>query len=1040
MKHHERPQCSPLKPLNVRDAAAAKNTEASLDAYRSAYKNEISRNLAHVYSRHQRVIAKLVKTDACAALKHLHVLSALLSSESPFAVEAADVPPELVISYYFLLFQTHLHLMAGNVEHYVGKPALMDKLCDAIGGEVLQRLIAKCPAREKRYRQNEQKTIAGFVKLSAFMAKRSSLFGAVHARFEQLMSRFDLFEQLTQNVEPNLHLVPEVCLHRPQTARFVLDYGLANQCRDAVRAALPFLESQSDIERAKDALKQKDGLEKLQTLVENIFSVDLDELQPAAASPQYTRLMERLYHDGFYTLANELTPAADLDSVLLKCKAQLANLETDSVPSLLSQAGAIMKKLNSEGALNDRDLFEWKLLQLEYYVKMRDPEKLQAKITEVEKLLSSKPHFSLSANGAIEDKLSNLFIMARFLLCTAEADYPQQTVLSLKNAKLAIKVLVLILKKLPQTSLNKVPFVLRLLEAYYKASLYAKHLGLLRDALRFREELCTLNNLFASPVVNCKVSHNLVWQGQLSGDDVEQKTTLNYLTTRALRAKCEAFTKGKDQFDALVMAKQGRDPLLLASIRNDAPEIELELAVAHRPFQFLDFPLSQRQQLIRSLALAYTDVRDSPRDVNKLVGAKEIALQFLHQKYLSQLEVAQCRDLFATLSLAVHLLSQQSQMKRGGESVYIDLFNLSEYTRKQSLVALKECYRTSEKQNELLPDRETAPMEPAPALPDEWAYVAIDVCPITDRLQFLTMDRQPTLQRFAIDFAQVMRKVEAIIAQSDKFVRETVTSNIKTKEERKEWWRTRFSLDIQLGELISSVDDCVSLAFPDKKHLLLSPGKGCASFPWESLDSLRSRSVSRIPSLSVLRLMQAQAWKTTPVFHIVNPNNDLPRTGQRFESLQQLPGSSGYFGHAPPEPEFIAKLFESNFFIYMGHGGCDQYVRPSELLKRMHQERKTLPPALLIGCASTLVQNHHRYEPLLNVHAWLAGGSPMVLGMLWDVTDTDIDDFSREILDRCVKGPKSVTEAVSAARNVCRLRYLNGAAPVVHGLPLHFTE
>lgn len=87
---------------------------------------------------------------------------------------------------------------------------------------------------------------------------------------------------------------------------------------------------------------------------------------------------------------------------------------------------------------------------------------------------------------------------------------------------------------------------------------------------------------------------------------------------------------------------------------------------------------------------------------------------------------------------------------------------------------------------------------------------------------------------------------------------------------------------------------------------------------------------------------------------------------------------------------------------------------------------------------------------------------------LWDVTDKDIDRFSQALLTQWLSGGGGSTReaveggsapgreegecgggrqgqdastAVAAARAVCKLRHLIGAAPVCYGLPtaLHFS-
>ena len=73
---------------------------------------------------------------------------------------------------------------------------------------------------------------------------------------------------------------------------------------------------------------------------------------------------------------------------------------------------------------------------------------------------------------------------------------------------------------------------------------------------------------------------------------------------------------------------------------------------------------------------------------------------------------------------------------------------------------------------------------------------------------------------------------------------------------------------------------------------------------------------------------------------------------------------------------------------------------------------------------------------------------------MWDVTDRDIDKFAQSVFNRLrldpanVKSKKqgkgrkghkgvSVVRAVAESRDICKLKYLNGAAPVVYGIPFY---
>jgi separase len=78
--------------------------------------------------------------------------------------------------------------------------------------------------------------------------------------------------------------------------------------------------------------------------------------------------------------------------------------------------------------------------------------------------------------------------------------------------------------------------------------------------------------------------------------------------------------------------------------------------------------------------------------------------------------------------------------------------------------------------------------------------------------------------------------------------------------------------------------------------------------------------------------------------------------------------------------------------------------------------------------------------------------SPTLVATLWDVTDRDIDTFAQSTFDklrlnfddvkarkdgRSTHTPVSVITAVATSREVCKLKYMNGAAPVVYGIPFY---
>lgn len=67
--------------------------------------------------------------------------------------------------------------------------------------------------------------------------------------------------------------------------------------------------------------------------------------------------------------------------------------------------------------------------------------------------------------------------------------------------------------------------------------------------------------------------------------------------------------------------------------------------------------------------------------------------------------------------------------------------------------------------------------------------------------------------------------------------------------------------------------------------------------------------------------------------------------------------------------------------------------------------------------------------------------SPAVVGNLWDVTDKDLDRYTHSALEsfglfgEC-SSVVPLPQAIASSRSACALRYLNGAAPVMWGLPV----
>lgn len=631
--------------------------------------------------------------------------------------------------------------------------------------------------------------------------------------------------------------------------------------------------------------------------------------------------------------------------------------------------------------------------------------------------------------------------------------------------------------------------------------------------------------------------------------------------------------------------------------------------------------IKQEHTFQRSIEKNYCNISTSVDIVNNLIQAKEILINCLPSKRLTQLSNYELNDLnkvfFRCLSLlsSVAIFKSNFSLEGGQNSVLSYLYYLQDLPKYLPFLNDRcvnhETVTSQSNTNELLPsevsdefinkeiDLVTSDFfkDLADYLPSSWIIITLDICPYTgDLLLSKSLKdsyntpfflRIPLSKRGTEDgspglsFIEMTNSLKSIIKQSDISTRPETTSKIKSKEDRKNWWKLRFSLDLELKNLLDHVEndwlggfkgifddpfvhkpflstfrfdfgcllneilpsrmlkiaedtfmdfddnvlelflsmsgmfsestseisgsefrhknykllndliyfildslmyhgeqnaydeidiekfhsllDKLLMTYAQKKrrllpqehhretHIIFVPSAECSSFPWESLNCLKGKSISRVPSIGILVDMLKTRYKSFNInksdnlYYLINPGGDLTRTQTKFKPLFiDKENWEGLIGVQPDGEEILHKLTGKDLFIYLGHGGCEQFIRTSSLFKAAcNNDNHSLPPSLLIGCSSGALNYNGLLEPNGNIYNWLTCGSPMVVVNLWDVTDKDIDMFSLSVFERWgllenVESSNNVNicQAVGDSRQQCTLKYLNGSAPVVYGLPM----
>jgi hypothetical protein len=230
--------------------------------------------------------------------------------------------------------------------------------------------------------------------------------------------------------------------------------------------------------------------------------------------------------------------------------------------------------------------------------------------------------------------------------------------------------------------------------------------------------------------------------------------------------------------------------------------------------------------------------------------------------------------------------------------------------------------------------------------------------------------------------------------------------------------------------------------------------------PFESLPVVRvvSQGLFRVPSLRLYSIMAARRCSPIKIdcsetAYMLDPANNLERTRERFDN--KLKGQSdwcGTIGH-PPKTEDLEKwLTSKSLYIFIGHGAGTAYY--NKLCKGRGPGALTHMEcvAIVMGCSSgRMLAEGPRLETFGIGWLFLFKGSPCYVGLLWDVTDCDIDRFLDALLDRWLPARRQwassassdkhhqqqpLTDCSARARNVCQLKLLVGSAPVVYGLPI----
>ncbi|XP_053997454.1 separin [Hylaeus anthracinus] len=271
----------------------------------------------------------------------------------------------------------------------------------------------------------------------------------------------------------------------------------------------------------------------------------------------------------------------------------------------------------------------------------------------------------------------------------------------------------------------------------------------------------------------------------------------------------------------------------------------------------------------------------------------------------------------------------------------------------------------------------------------------------------------------------------------------------------------------------------VELQNATRKTLVLIVDEHMDCIPFESMEILKCHPITRFPSLHIAYALfkehestMENGCKIIRVKRdmgtcIVNPSGNLPKMERRMRLFIEhwLPNWRSWYNVEPEEEVFEDALINRDILMYNGHGSGIQYL-PGEKIERL----RVKSIVLLFGCSSVkLLVVGGRFPPYGISNQYLIASSPCVLGMLWEVTDADIDKMTTNFISswipspsnrpwtdvdihmwctgtlKFLKNPQKSTQdapqepemlrAVAKSKDACS-QYMTAAAVVVRGLPV----
>ncbi|KAM3140730.1 hypothetical protein pb186bvf_007135 [Paramecium bursaria] len=262
------------------------------------------------------------------------------------------------------------------------------------------------------------------------------------------------------------------------------------------------------------------------------------------------------------------------------------------------------------------------------------------------------------------------------------------------------------------------------------------------------------------------------------------------------------------------------------------------------------------------------------------------------------------------------------------------------------------------------------------------------------------------------------------------------------------WWQHRKvyekKINIQLKLFTKQLKSLEEVLFDQQKTLLiLSPQ--LQMIPWDYLSD--DITFNRVLSIGqIFDIINNPIQARQDFFCVLNPEGDINKSETRLLPVLNKKNLPVKVREKPSKDEIEDALIKKKYYLYIGHGGGEQYFNEKDILKSQY---KFSGRPILLGCNSAQTIDLERFkkanlkdrELLLDYIdcfgasiGLLLKGCPLLFGSLWPCTDRDADKYGLALINQYANyGYMKPEKIIREVREQLDLKFFNGTTFIIFG-------